>query len=62
MMESLMTLCHYCLLDNVSPVSIGQQVPSSTNQNGATPGSTKILSNLFNVFNPVTRVSGLNVD
>ncbi|KAH3737087.1 hypothetical protein DPMN_043663 [Dreissena polymorpha] len=29
MMESLMTLCHYCLLDNVSPVSIGQQVPSS---------------------------------
>ncbi|XP_052808898.1 protein dopey-1-like isoform X3 [Mya arenaria] len=53
MLEGLMSLCHYCLLDNVSPVSIGQQTPSSANNNAANAAGTNILSNLFHVFNPV---------
>ncbi|XP_060598596.1 protein dopey-1-like isoform X2 [Ruditapes philippinarum] len=54
MLSGLMTLCHYCLLDNMSPVSIGQQAPSNTGNNTATTTiNTNILTNLFHVFNPV---------
>ncbi|KAL4233674.1 Protein dopey-1 [Mactra antiquata] len=53
MLEGVMMLCHYCLLENISPVSIGQQTPSSTGNSMTSSGNSSILSNLFNVFNPV---------
>ncbi|XP_053397950.1 protein dopey-1-like isoform X3 [Mercenaria mercenaria] len=54
MLSGLMTLCHYCLLDNMSPVSIGQQAPSNTDTSSSTTSvNTNILTNLFHVFNPV---------
>uniref|UniRef100_A0A2C9KBU5 Uncharacterized protein n=1 Tax=Biomphalaria glabrata TaxID=6526 RepID=A0A2C9KBU5_BIOGL len=54
MLEGLTTLCHYCLLDNTSPVSIGQPAPTSTNISTETASAGQILTNLIHVFNPVT--------
>ncbi|CAL1528923.1 unnamed protein product [Lymnaea stagnalis] len=53
MLEGLTTLCHYCLLDNTSPVSIGQPAPTSTNISTETASAGQILTNLIHVFNPV---------
>ena len=60
MLDGVMTLCHYCLLDNISPVSIGQTAPSNI-ATPATMATTSLLTNLFHVFNPVGggRVSGM---
>ncbi|BFZ09520.1 hypothetical protein BsWGS_12559 [Bradybaena similaris] len=54
MLEGLTTLCHYCLLDNTNPVSIGQPSPTSTNISTETASAGQILTNLISVFNPVT--------
>ncbi|CAG5127027.1 unnamed protein product, partial [Candidula unifasciata] len=54
MLEGLTTLCHYCLLDNTNPVSIGQPAPSSINISTETASAGQILTNLISVFNPVT--------
>ncbi|KAH9488781.1 Protein dopey-1 [Bulinus truncatus] len=54
MLEGLTTLCHYCLLDNTSPVSIGQPAPTSTIISTETASAGQILTNLIHVFNPVT--------
>ena len=51
LLDSLMNLCHYCLLDVVSPVSIGQPSASSPASDITTP--TNIFTNLWHVFNPV---------
>ncbi|KAK3576489.1 hypothetical protein CHS0354_034162 [Potamilus streckersoni] len=53
MLNGLMTICHYCLLDNVSPVSINQPAPTSTSITMETVASGNILANLLHVFNPV---------
>ncbi|KAJ8315121.1 hypothetical protein KUTeg_007271 [Tegillarca granosa] len=52
-LEGLTTVCHYCLLDNLSPVSIGQPAPTSTTITTEAGSAGQILSNLINVFNPV---------
>lgn len=54
MLEGLTTLCHYILLDNVSPVAIGQPAPTATNISTETASAGQILTNLIHVFNPVT--------
>ena len=51
LLDSLMNLCHYCLLDVVSQVSIGQPLPSSPASDNVAP--TNIFTNLWHVFNPV---------
>ncbi|XP_059152409.1 protein dopey-1-like [Physella acuta] len=53
MLEGLTTLCHYCLLDNTNPVSIGQPAPTSINISTETASAGQILTNLIHVFNPV---------
>ncbi|KAL3881558.1 hypothetical protein ACJMK2_027984, partial [Sinanodonta woodiana] len=53
MLNGLMTICHYCLLDNVSPVSINQPAPTGTSITMETVASGNILANLLHVFNPV---------
>jgi hypothetical protein len=52
--EGLTTLCHYCLLDNVAPVSVGLQTPNTTAVTMETSSAGQILNNLINVFNPST--------
>lgn len=54
MLEGLTTLCHFCLLDNSSPVSIGQPAPSSSHVSTETASAGQILTNLIHVFNPST--------
>ncbi|GFO47236.1 protein dopey 1 [Plakobranchus ocellatus] len=54
MLEGLTTLCHYCLLDNSSPMSIGQPAPSSSHVSTETASAGQILTNLIHVFNPST--------
>ncbi|GFR99136.1 protein dopey 1 [Elysia marginata] len=54
MLEGLTTLCHFCLLDNSSPVSIGQPAPSSSHVSTETATAGQILTNLIHVFNPST--------
>ena len=51
LLDSLMNLCHYCLLDMVSPVSVGQPSPSSPASDSV--AHTNIFTNLWHVFNPV---------
>ncbi|XP_062580439.1 protein dopey-1-like isoform X4 [Saccostrea cucullata] len=51
-LEGLTTLCHYCLLDNVAPVSVGLQSPSSTTVTMESSSAGQILNNLISVFNP----------
>ncbi|XP_050391433.1 protein dopey-1 isoform X1 [Patella vulgata] len=53
MLEGLTAICHYCLLDNASPVSIGLPAPTITNISTETASTGQILSNLINVFNPI---------
>ncbi|XP_012945131.1 protein dopey-1 [Aplysia californica] len=53
MLEGLTTMCHFCLLDNTSPVSIGQPAPTATNISTETASAGQILTNLIHVFNPV---------
>ncbi|XP_064627681.1 protein dopey-1-like isoform X4 [Lineus longissimus] len=55
MLEGITTLCHYCLLDNVSQVSVGQPVPlhsSVGTYDHTNSGSGQIFSNLIHVFTP----------
>lgn len=61
MLQGLTTMCHFCLLDNISPVSVGQQTASTTGSSAVSSANTNILTNLFHVFNPVgnSRVSDL---
>ncbi|XP_067674328.1 protein dopey-1-like isoform X1 [Haliotis asinina] len=53
MLEGLTTLCHYCLLDNVSPMSIGQPAPTASLISTETASAGHILTNLIHVFNPI---------
>ncbi|XP_060070918.1 protein dopey-1-like [Ylistrum balloti] len=52
-LEGMTTICHYCLLDNASPVSIGLPAPSSINITTETGSAGQIFTNLINVFNPI---------
>ena len=54
LLEGLTTLCHYCLLDNVAPVSVGLQTPTPSTVTMETSSAGQILNNLINVFNPST--------
>ncbi|XP_021360674.1 protein dopey-1-like isoform X2 [Mizuhopecten yessoensis] len=51
--EGMTTICHYCLLDNASPVSIGLPAPTSINITTETGSRGQIFTNLINVFNPI---------
>lgn len=53
-LEGLTTLCHFCLLDSVAPVSVGLQTPSLNTVTMETSSAGQILNNLINVFNPST--------
>ncbi|XP_069103129.1 protein DOP1A-like isoform X2 [Argopecten irradians] len=52
-LEGMTTICHYCLLDNASPVSIGLPAPTSINITTETGSAGQIFTNLINVFNPI---------
>ena len=53
-LESLTTVCHYCLLDNAQQdISIGQPLPAHTNNIvNDTANTGQIFSNLMHVFSP----------
>ncbi|XP_070189330.1 protein DOP1A-like isoform X2 [Littorina saxatilis] len=54
LLEGLTTLCHYCLLDSNTNVSIGQPAPAPTsNVTTETASAGHILTNLIHVFNPL---------
>jgi len=53
MIEGLTTICHYCMLDNASPVSVGLPAPTITNITTETGSAGHILTNLIHVFNPI---------
>lgn len=53
-LEGLTTLCHFCLLESVAPVSVGLQTPSLNMVTMETTSAGQILNNLINVFNPST--------
>ncbi|ESO88953.1 hypothetical protein LOTGIDRAFT_154021 [Lottia gigantea] len=55
-LEGLTAICHYCLLDNASPVSIGLPAPTVTNISTETASTGQIFSNLIHVFNPIQNV------
>ena len=60
LLEGLTTLCHYCLLDSNTHVSIGQPAPAPTSSiTTETASAGHILTNLIHVFNPIggSRVS-----
>ncbi|VDI65588.1 Hypothetical predicted protein [Mytilus galloprovincialis] len=58
MLEGLTTVCHYCLLDSASPVSVGLPAPTSNTITTDSASAGQILTNLIHVFNP----SGNNRD
>ncbi|XP_076444435.1 protein DOP1A-like isoform X3 [Babylonia areolata] len=54
LLEGLTTLCHYCLLDSNTHVSIGQPAPAPTSSvTTETASAGHILTNLIHVFNPI---------
>lgn len=52
MIEGLTTICHYCLLDSASQVSVGLPAPTSNTITTDTASAGQILTNLIHVFNP----------
>lgn len=56
LLEGLTTLCHYCLLDSNAHVSIGQPAPAPTSVATETASAGHILTNLINVFNPISSI------
>ncbi|GAB1600861.1 protein dopey-1-like isoform X3 [Argonauta hians] len=56
MLEGLTRICHYCLLDNSSPVLINQHSLPNLGIQSAVDSNTagQILTNLIHVFNPVS--------
>lgn len=56
MLEGLTTICHYCLLDNTSPVSINQHNTATLGTPSASDSYSagQIITNLIHVFNPVS--------
>ncbi|XP_029636600.1 protein dopey-1 isoform X3 [Octopus sinensis] len=56
MLEGLTRICHYCLLDNSSPVLINQHSLPNLGIQSAVDSYTagQILTNLIHVFNPVS--------
>lgn len=54
LLEGLTALCHYCLLDSNTHVSIGQPAPAPTSSvTTETASAGHILTNLIHVFNPI---------
>ncbi|KAK3097876.1 hypothetical protein FSP39_014063 [Pinctada imbricata] len=54
LLEGLTTICHYCLLESSSPVSVGQPVPPSAPGARDNSNTGQIFTNLIHVFNPVS--------
>ncbi|XP_041353922.1 protein dopey-1-like isoform X2 [Gigantopelta aegis] len=52
MLEGLMSICHYCLLDNVSFVAVGQPAPTLNQISTDMASAGQIITNLIHVFNP----------